>query len=107
MLACLKWFGAMSDLDSAYVPDSTTPHWGIKPVPYDDPCCLVYETDMPSHETWAQFVDNCNAHGMEGLTAIVNKMKQQYGAQFHITTEAWWFEFPDPDTRLLFVLTWL
>lgn len=97
----------MNELDTAYIPDSSQHYWAQRVTPHDDPLCSVYETDSASHEAWARFVDNCNAQGLEGLTTIVQEIHLQYGAEFHVTTDAWWFQFPSVEEKTQFLLTWL
>ena len=67
---------------------------------------MVFEMDSPSHECWMNFVDNCVAHGWKGLEHIVKQMEHKYDVKFHITSDAWWFEFPNPDVKLEFMLAW-
>lgn len=71
-----------------------------------DPCCLVYYTDTPSHETWVALCDRMDDMGYVGLDEIADFVREQYQARFAIYEDYWWFRFPDVETRTQFEMTW-
>jgi hypothetical protein len=64
---------------------------------------LLFRVNSPSHESWANFVDQ----GPGGLPAIIALLHDEYQAQLKVGADYWWIEFPDVETRVSFELTWM
>jgi len=64
----------------------------------------MFIADTPSHDSWLRFVDHFPELGIE---EIIKFLETTYASKFSIGVNSWWIEFPDPDTKLLFEITWL